>query len=88
MGFWDDWHQLDHIQTICTSLQTDNHTNTLSLNFLEARCSSWCSTNSVKALKEKQCWHSLNKSNQQHCSTEEGIKWKHTERVIYLLAVH
>jgi len=27
------WHQLDHIQTICTSLQTDNHTNTSSLNF-------------------------------------------------------
>jgi len=22
------WHQLDHTQTICTSLQTDNHTNT------------------------------------------------------------
>jgi len=26
-------HQLDHIQTICTSLQTDNHTNTSSFNF-------------------------------------------------------
>jgi len=25
------WHQLDHMQTICTSLQTDNHTNTSSL---------------------------------------------------------
>ena len=22
------WHRLDHTQTICTSLQTDNHTNT------------------------------------------------------------
>jgi len=21
------WHQLDHMQTICTSLQTDNHNN-------------------------------------------------------------
>jgi len=21
------WHQLDHMQTICTSLQTDNQTN-------------------------------------------------------------
>jgi len=36
---WDDgvwgwqWHQLDHMQTICTSLQTDNHTNTSSVNF-------------------------------------------------------
>jgi len=27
------WHQLDHMQTICTSLQTDYHTNTSSLNF-------------------------------------------------------
>jgi len=32
-GFGMQWHQLDHIQTICTSLQTDNHTNTSSLNF-------------------------------------------------------
>jgi len=28
------WHQLDHVQTICTSLQTDNHTNTSSLNLV------------------------------------------------------
>ena len=27
------WHQPDHMQTICTSLQTDNHTNTSWLNF-------------------------------------------------------
>ena len=27
------WHQLDHMQVICTSLQTDNHTNTSSLKF-------------------------------------------------------
>ena len=26
------WHQLDHMQTICTSLQTDNHTNTSSMH--------------------------------------------------------
>ena len=42
------WHQLDHMQTICTSLQTNNHVNTSSLNF----CSSQCPTNSVKALKD------------------------------------
>jgi len=29
------WHQLDHMQTICTSLQSDNHTNTPSLNCYE-----------------------------------------------------
>ena len=27
------WHLLDHMQTICTSHQTDNHTNTSSLDF-------------------------------------------------------
>jgi len=27
------WHQLDHTQTICTSLKTDSHTNTSSVNF-------------------------------------------------------
>jgi len=31
--FGMQWHQLDHTQTICTSLQADNHTNTSSLNF-------------------------------------------------------
>ena len=36
---------------ICTSLQTDNHTSTSSLTFLWVRWSSWCQTNSVKALK-------------------------------------
>ena len=27
------WQQLDHMQTVCTSLQTDNHTNTSSPSF-------------------------------------------------------
>jgi len=27
------WHQLDHMQVICTSLQTDSHASTSSLNF-------------------------------------------------------
>jgi len=49
-GVWGwQWHQMDHMQTICTSLQTDNDTNTSSLNFLQAGCSTWCQTNSVKA---------------------------------------
>ena len=36
---WWQWHQLDYMQTICTLLHTDNHTNTSSLN-LHAGCSS------------------------------------------------
>jgi len=33
MGVWQQWHQMDHMQTMCTSLQTNNHTNTSSLHF-------------------------------------------------------
>jgi len=33
MGFGIQWHQLDHTQIICTSLQTRNHINISSLNF-------------------------------------------------------
>jgi len=47
------WHQLDHMQIICTSLQTDNHASTSSfyLTFLQAGCSCRRPTNSVKALR-------------------------------------
>ena len=47
------WHQLDHMQTICTSLQTDDHISTSSLKFFRAGCSSWRPTYSVKALKAR-----------------------------------
>ena len=39
-----------HMQ-VCTSLQTDNHTSTPPLSFLNAGCPSCHPTNSVKALK-------------------------------------
>jgi len=45
------WHQLDHMQVICTLLQTDNLTSTTSL-FSRAGCSSCHPTNSIKALKK------------------------------------
>jgi len=38
---------------VCTSLQTDNHTSTPPLSFLQAGCPSCRPTNSVKALKAK-----------------------------------
>ena len=44
------WHQLGHMQ-VCTSLQTDNHSSTPPLSFLQAGCPSCHPTNSVKALK-------------------------------------
>ena len=52
------WHQLYHMQVICTSLQTNNHASTSSLKFLTAGCSSCRPTNSIKALKAQ----SINKS--------------------------
>jgi len=42
------WHQ-----PVCTLLQTDNHTSTPPLSFLQAGCPSCRPTNSVKALKAK-----------------------------------
>jgi len=44
------WNQLDHMQ-VCTSLQTDNHSSTLPLCFLQAGRPSCRPANSVKALK-------------------------------------
>jgi len=32
MGFGMQWHQLDHMQTICTWLHADNYNKTPSLN--------------------------------------------------------
>jgi len=32
------WHHLDHMQIICTSLQTDNHTSTSPLSFWATVC--------------------------------------------------
>jgi len=44
------WHQLDDMQIICTTIQTDNHASTSLLNVLQARCSSWRPTKNVKVL--------------------------------------
>ena len=45
------WHQLDHMQTICISLQTDNHNNTSSFNFSTGQMLFLTPNNSVRALK-------------------------------------
>jgi len=45
------WHQLDHMQIIFTSLQSDNHASTSPLSFLQAGCPSSCLTDSIKTLK-------------------------------------
>jgi len=51
-------HQLDNMQIICTSLQTNNHTSTSPLSFLQAGWASCHPTNSDKALKVKtETWY-------------------------------
>jgi len=52
------WHQLGRMQ-VSISLQTDNHTSTPSLSFLQAGCPSCRPTNSVKALKATVAHHTL-----------------------------
>ena len=47
------WHQLGCMQ-VCTLLQSDNHTSTPPLSFLQAGCPSYHPTNSVKAVNNKQ----------------------------------
>jgi len=50
------WHQLGYMQ-VCTSFETDNHTSTPPLSFLQAGCPSCRQTNSIKALKAIQTLH-------------------------------
>jgi len=74
---------LGHMQTICTSLQTDNHSNSSSLNFLQAGCSSWRPTNSVKALKAVNTDHNSRyfsqvQCTQFHCLMHKGITQQYT----------
>jgi len=45
-------HRLDHMQTICTSFQTDNHVSSSKFTFfLQTGCSSRRPANSVKSMK-------------------------------------
>jgi len=52
------WHQLGHMQ-VCILLQTEYHTSTPPLCFLQAGCPSCRLTNSVKALKAAIIIHRL-----------------------------
>jgi len=49
------WHQLDNMQIICTTLQTDIYASTSSLSLFTGRRP----TNSVKALKAEMAHYKL-----------------------------
>jgi len=60
---------------VCTSLQTDNHTSTPPLSFLQAGCLSCRPTNSVKALKAN---HKSRTNGSKQCGkNEEKISGKY-----------
>jgi len=50
------WHQLDYMQTTCTSLQTDNHASTSPLSFYRLDALPCYPANSVKVLKAQKQW--------------------------------
>ena len=76
-GEWQ-WNQLGHMQ-VCTLLQTDNHTSTPSLCFLQAGCPFCRPTKSVKALKALLWTHDQEMSmiDMPQCYTKlsEGLLW-------------
>ena len=60
------WNQLGRMQ-VCTSLQTDNHTNTSPHSFLQARCPSCRPTNSAQPTASEH-WRLKANSTLQHPS--------------------
>ena len=65
------WHQLGHMQ-VCTSLQTDNHTSTPPLSFLQAGCPS-CRPNQQRQSTEGKTkpTHTF----MMECGGHESIGW-------------
>ena len=72
------WHQLDHMKISCTLLQTDNHANTSSCNFLQAECSSSRPTNSVKTVKAILLRNNVHVNRQFWCHSFLGLHFKLT----------
>jgi len=61
--------------------QTDNHTSTSSLNFLQVGCSSWCGTNRVKALKAFYQWKSTHNLGVLLPTNEQINKWQENSTI-------
>ena len=77
----------DHMQIICISLRTDHHASTSPLNFLQAGCSLWRPSNSVKALMTMTMMkyaflscHDLKSS-----GLDDSVLALHQERCLFLL---
>jgi len=64
------WHQLHHMQIICTLLQTDNQASTSP----QAGCPSCHPTNSIKALKAL-----ITQQTVKYCATTIRLQFTDTE---------
>jgi len=68
---------------VCSLLQTDNHTSTPPLSFLQAGCPSCRPTNSVKALKARTINVDINQyglTTDSNCKNpEKADSWEKTE---------
>ena len=80
VGFGMQWHQLDHMQTICTLLQTDNQINTPSLNFYRSDTLPDTQPTVSKHCTQHKCLISEGKrqENKQKptCAERLGTSWK------------
>ena len=86
------WHQLDHMQIICTSLQTDNHASTSPLRFLQDGCPSCQPTSSViEALWTHKHWrHKFLQNKWQNNQEAEPViyrEWLGKMAYVWLLTV-
>jgi len=63
------WHQLDYMQTICTSLQTDNHTNTSSVSSVTHK------GGSIIGQKEQLSGNGDGEADSRVMSTQAGTYW-------------
>jgi len=53
------WHQPDRMQVICTSLQTDNHSSTSSLDFFTSRMLFLMPNQQCQSTEEQVKWLTL-----------------------------
>jgi len=89
-------HQLDHMQIICTSLQTDNHTSTEYLNtqFLQAGCPSCRPTNwwSIKLDYYYYYNYSIKRGGERTWLAVSAREWMNSENMlcepVYNHAIH
>ena len=81
-GFWMQWRQLDHMQTICTSCHTDNDIYTSLLNFY--RPDLFLTPNQQCQSTEGTSTEIKNITTQSHCPTtvHSSVWQKHTDKEV------